>query len=327
MKLDNIQAEMEIANNEKEQHFSLHLPVQEFLKTDDRGNGSYRINPIKDQFKPAGIPLEDKTFIFLAGLHRSGTSLLHEIIREHPEISGFSQTGVPKDEGQHLQTVYEPAKSFGGPGKFVFDPRSYMNESHPLATNESAIAIFEQWSKYYDFSCNYLVEKSPPNIIRTRYLQKLFPGSKFVAILRHPIAVSFATQKWSKTPISSLIEHSLRAYEIFLGDIEFLDSIYIIRYEEFVCEPQKTVDAIYGFLGLEPIAIHHEVRKNVNEKYFSMWTDWCNKLPNNVLSRITPELETRVNKFGYSINNPNKLSSISWLGPHKHKDETEEVVA
>ena len=263
--------------------------------------------------------MEDKEFIFLAGLHRSGTSLLHEIIREHPEVSGFARTGVPEDEGQHLQSVYEPAKAFGGPGKFAFDHRSYMNESHPLATEESAKTIFEQWGKYYDLSRRYLIEKSPPNLIRTRYLQRLFPASKFVVILRHPIAVSYATQKWSNTSIMSLMEHSLRAYEIFLKDMEFLGSVYTIRYEEFVCDPQKTVDSIFGFLGIKPVKIRHEIRKNVNEKYYTMWENDRNNPYNETLYRISRELETRANRCGYSINNYNDLVPVSWLGPHNQR--------
>ena len=157
--------------------------------------------------------MKDKKFIFLAGMHRSGTSLLHEIIRGHDHISGFSDTGVPEDEGQHLQSVYEPAIAFGGPGKFAFDQRSYMDEVHPLATGENAQKIYEEWSPHYDLSCPYLIEKSPPNLIRTRFLQKLYPNSKFIVILRHPLAISYATEKWSKTSISSLLDHTLRAYE------------------------------------------------------------------------------------------------------------------
>ena len=267
--------------------------------------------------------MEDKTFIFIAGLHRSGTSLIHEILREHTEISGFSQTGVFEDEGQHLQTVYEPAKSFGGPGKFAFDQRSYMDESHPLATSECAKEIFEQWSKHYDLSCKYLIEKSPPNLIRTKYLQRVFSGSKFIVILRHPIAVSYATQKWSQTSIKSLIDHSLRAYEIFLNDIELLDSVYVLRYEEFVCEPQKTIDAICRFLKLSPVTIHHKVRNNVNEKYFSMWESDRKNLYNKMLFRITPDLEARANRCGYSIKNHNELVPVSWLGSHNKTNTLE----
>lgn len=263
--------------------------------------------------------MEDKEFIFLAGLHRSGTSLLHEIIRDHPEISGFSGTGVSEDEGQHLQSVYEPAYTFGGPGKFVFDNRSYMDESHPLATHESANAIFEQWSRCFDLSCKYLIEKSPPNIVRTRFLQEMFTKSRFIVILRHPLAVSYATRKWrKKTPFLSLLEHTLLAYEIFFKDMEALRSVYILRYEEFVLEPQKFIDNIFSYLGLVSIKVNHDVRSNVNEKYFLMWENDRKKLVNRIFNRLPPDFETRANKCGYSINNYNSLVPVSWLGAHNN---------
>ena len=34
--------------------------------------------------------------VFVCGLHRSGTSVVHRCLREHPEVSGFSDTGVPR---------------------------------------------------------------------------------------------------------------------------------------------------------------------------------------------------------------------------------------
>ena len=63
-------------------------------------------------------------FVFLAGLHRSGTTLLARLLAAHPDISGLSGTGVPADEGQHLQSVYPAAKVYGGPGRFGFAPES-----------------------------------------------------------------------------------------------------------------------------------------------------------------------------------------------------------
>ena len=83
-----------------------------------------------------GLP--DRRILFIGGLHRSGTSILHRIMRVHPDISGFTDTGVPEDEGQHLQTLFPVGMAFGGPGRFGFDPRAYMDESHPLATREAA---------------------------------------------------------------------------------------------------------------------------------------------------------------------------------------------
>ncbi len=255
-------------------------------------------------------------FIFLAGLHRSGTSLLHEILRSHPDISGFSGTGVPEDEGQHLQTIYPPAKDFGGAGRFALDPRSHMDEHHPLATEENARRLFAQWCPHYDLSRPLLVEKSPPNIVRTRFLQRLFPGSRFVVILRHPLAVAYATRKWRRlTPVGRLVRHNLLAYERFLEDMSYLEQVHVLRYEEFVLDPQGMLDGICRFLGVDPMPLRQEVRRDVNHRYFAMWDRDRRRLPGRLLLRFGPSLEARANRFGYSLLDPHRLLPVPWLAP------------
>ena len=60
---------------------------------------------------------------------RSGTSILHRLLREHSDTSGFSDTGVPEDEGQYLQTVYAREAASGGPGQFAFNPGEHLTET------------------------------------------------------------------------------------------------------------------------------------------------------------------------------------------------------
>src|SRR5207237_8248938 len=89
--------------------------------------------------------MEGHRFVFLAGLHRSGTTLLARLLAAHPEISGFSGTGAPADEGQHLQSVYPAAKEYGGPGRFGFASESHLTAASPLAPAESARTLLEEW--------------------------------------------------------------------------------------------------------------------------------------------------------------------------------------
>ncbi|MCP6391084.1 hypothetical protein NL487_29600, partial [Klebsiella pneumoniae] len=76
-----------------------------------------------------------------------------------------------RDEGQHLQTVYKPAKAFGGMARFGFNKASFMDENHLLATPASAEKLMREWGAYWDLTRPYLVEKSQPNLVRGRFLQ------------------------------------------------------------------------------------------------------------------------------------------------------------
>ena len=118
-----------------------------------------------------GVTVDSRRLVFVAGLHRSGTTPLARLLAAHPEISGFDGTGVKEDEGQHLQDVYPSARRYGGAGRFALDPRSHLTEESPLATPENATRLARQWSQHWDLDRRLLLEKSPPNLVMTRFLQ------------------------------------------------------------------------------------------------------------------------------------------------------------
>ena len=263
--------------------------------------------------------MTNKKIIFLAGLHRSGTSLLHTILRSHPKIDGFANTGVPEDEGQFLQSVYPPAMAFGGPGRFGFNTASFMDETHPLATRKNAIRLFQDCSRYWHTDQAYLLEKSPPNLVRTRFLQHLFPQACFVVILRHPIAVAYATQKWSRTSLVSLIEHSLRCYERFWRDAQYLRRVYVLRYEDFVEEPAAGLERLLNWIGVGPMPLEQAVRPDINEQYFQAWEAAQRKPIKRAGWEIVARLrrfEPRANAFGYSLRQPRVLLPLNFPWPH-----------
>jgi hypothetical protein len=103
----------------------------------------------------------EANWLFIGGLHRSGTSILNRLVRGHPEVAGFANTGAPEDEGQHLQTVYPTARAFGGPGRFCFDPRAHMTEVSTTTLDLDAQALMRQWGRYLDLGKKVLIEKSP----------------------------------------------------------------------------------------------------------------------------------------------------------------------
>ena len=209
--------------------------------------------------------------LFIGGLHRSGTSLLHAILRAHPQISGFADTGVPEDEGQHLQSVYPIGLMFGGPGRFGFDPRAYMDETHRLATPANAARLQAEWAGYWDLRRPVLMEKTPLNLVRMRFLQALFPEAHFLLLLRHPVVVAYATRKWCASPMPMLIEHSLRCYERAVADLPALRHAHVLKYEDLTAQPQATIDDVLRFLDVADFANDVAVMRNSNLRYFAEW--------------------------------------------------------
>ena len=102
------------------------------------------------------------------GLHRSGTTPLARAIASHPQVSGLGATGVKEDEGQHFQSVYPPARQYGGAGRFARDERAHLTEMSPLVSPSNAQRLWDAWSPYWDLSRPCLLEKSPPNLIMGR---------------------------------------------------------------------------------------------------------------------------------------------------------------
>jgi hypothetical protein len=251
---------------------------------------------------------ETHPFAILGGLHRSGTTLLFRMLREHPEISGFANNQDPnewlgaEDEGQYLQSVYPPAIFWGGPGKFAFSPEANLTEESEFLTPENKIRLALEWFPFFDLSKRFLLEKSPPNILWTRFLQSVFQNSYFVIIERHPVAVTLATEKWSPTGLNSLVEHWLIAHETFEKDRPHLRRVMTVKYETLISEPPATLGIVYKFLGLDAHPTTFEASSEHNKKYFGQWRALAKDPQSSAsIQECIDRYETRVRAFGYSL--------------------------
>jgi hypothetical protein len=221
--------------------------------------------------KPVPYELsKSKRFIFVAGLHRSGTSLIYQWLRSHAEVSGFAQTGVQEDEGQHLQDVMPSDEMCGGPGCFAFNPKSRLNEHSAIASDAAKRRLLSKWSRYLDPGKTWWVEKSPPNLVRCRFLQALFVDARFVIIVRHPIPVALATAKWSRRTVAEMVSHWEACHAFLLDDYAHLKNAIVLRYEDIMSEPAVALSQIFDLTGLQlpkPSAIFSDR----NAQYFAKW--------------------------------------------------------
>jgi Sulfotransferase family len=263
------------------------------------------------QNPPEPTTRDPKRLVFVAGLHRSGTTPLARALAQHPQLSGLTDTQVLEDEGQHLQSVYPAARTYGGPGRFARAARAHLTESSPLNTPAHAAALWDAWQPYWDLERYFLVEKSPPNLLMGRFLQGLFPGSAYVAVMRHPIVVALSTQKWRRlwsrnwqnhTSLATMVEHWLIAHDIFAADLPHLNRALVLRYEDLISDPERELTRVQGLLGLAAPLGAGGISGH-SDRYEQRWQDLATGLPwerrrrREVIERCGPALA----RYGYDV--------------------------
>jgi len=127
-----------------------------------------------------------RKYLFVCGLPRSGTGILGRNIARMNDCTGFKNTGVFEDEGQFLQDVYAVASEYGGSSRVGFDPRAHRTENSNLLTPANVTKLKASWDKYWEADKAICVEKTPENLLMTRFLQAAFANSYFIVIRRHP---------------------------------------------------------------------------------------------------------------------------------------------
>ncbi|MCA0850839.1 sulfotransferase family protein [Salipiger thiooxidans] len=209
--------------------------------------------------------IQNHRYVFVGGLHRSGTSLVARLIAGLPGVGAISDAPVPENEGVYLQGAIPHTAMHGAPMHFATDPAQHHTEGTRYDTLETRLRIEADWEPHFGPG-HWRVEKSPVNLSRMRLYQQLFPLSQFVVVIRHPEAVSAATAKWVDLAPDEMLNHWLDAHEIVARDLRYLHSALVLRYEDLVSDPVRAVSCLAAFLQVAAMPTVPEVYEG-NQRY------------------------------------------------------------
>ena len=205
------------------------------------------------------LQLDDDYWLFVLGLNNSGTSIFHRVLASHPRVRRLPE------EGQALTTVFPRGNQYGVARAWTkrLDVYRLTEDDDPAPARR---AMYD-WLYYYEPRPGILLEKSPPDAIRGRWLQRNFRPSRFIAVVRHPYAVAEGIRRRTGLPIEQAARHWLVGNELLLDDVEHLDRALTIRYEDFCERPGEQLELMQSFLELrepfdqellnQPLRVHN----------------------------------------------------------------------
>lgn len=206
------------------------------------------------------IPRPER-WAFVVGCSNSGTTLLRSLLGQHPSI------GTMPAEGQLVTDQLVTAKDLGFDRLWALHPEHFrMHEEDGADVDVDRIK--RQWGhRFNDRRRRVLLDDSPPNAARTKWLQRHFAPASFLFIVRNGFAVADGIRRRVGHSIDVAAKQWVRANEMVLEDMPLLDNVYQLRYEDLTERPDEVIGGIFHFLQVAPLRLrvsehtwrfHHE---------------------------------------------------------------------
>ena len=153
------------------------------------------------------------------------------------------------------------------------------------------------------------MEKSPPNAIRSRWLQSVFKNSYFIGLSRDGRAVAEGIYRRRNIPIVKGIAQWIKANTIMLDDSVFLKNFKLVRYEDLVDNPSNVIRDLFHFIGVDPEECQIDFQSkfktsnidhknspiiNFNQKSFD-------RIPPDVFKEISVTIQPVMKRLGYLV--------------------------
>lgn len=190
--------------------------------------------------------------VFISGHARSGTTLVHNIMKVHPKIAGGEETRLFRhfydmvefsERKKRAQGIY----SFHKDKAFIYDLiKKFVSEYYFTFAQKNEKGIF--------------VEKTPSHELSLPLIKYCFPDAKIVYCLRDGrdvwlshVELSRHDPDWKEAAVIKDVATSWsESVNVCFNQKEFNKSqLLVVRYEELKSEPLKQIKQMYEFCGVK----------------------------------------------------------------------------
>jgi hypothetical protein len=235
---------------------------------------------------------KDKTWVFLVGCYNSGTTLLAELLGHHPSISALPT------EGHFITDQFVKDYDIGLPRMWV--EREDLFRLDENDNGPDPVRLKKEWGMRLDLKKPILLEKSPPNSAKTRWLQANFENARFVGIMRNGYAVSEGITRKADPkhlidswPIEKSAYQWKRSNEILQQDSAHLNNFMWVKYEDLAADTADTLNRITDFIGLPGFENFENDRSwSIHERDESI-----RDMNQESIDRLSPEQIQQINRI------------------------------
>ena len=288
--------------------------------------------------------------IFILGAHKSGSSLVRSLLDGHPELfvvpfetHFFQRSHYWVD--YRLRRARPPRLSNRQAREELTGQVERYNSISDAMSDSNLVNRFDMPRFRQTFSLddqlpadrlflNYInaihgsllgqelpadlriVEKSVENAEFVLDLQQMFPGAKFIHVLRNPYANLVSLRRHVGRTGYPFLGPSLASlnnshYNLYRNH-RLVDEYMILRYEDIVSEPERSMRQVADFLGiefidslLEPTSMNRSWRGNssrgieftgISSRNLNLWREEINSLEIDLINRLFDFL---LEQYGY----------------------------
>lgn len=187
--------------------------------------------------------------IFVVGARRSGTNWLQRAVAAHPRV-----VAVPSETYLFSEGLAELRKRFHH-GAVASSRTGAMHVDRDVlldALRDLCDAVFLDLMRGIDPGAERLVERTPDHVRHLEAIADVYPDGYVLHIVRdgRDVARSLLSHEWGPAQARDAAIEWRTAVESARAAAPALSRYREVRYEDLLADPEQTMRAVFGWLGL-----------------------------------------------------------------------------